>query len=207
MNWYDRHIMPRVVNIACSAKPNRRQRQKVVPRARGVVLEVGIGSGLNLPYYDKGRVQMLYGLDPSPEMWAVAKSKRTEYKIEIDFEFVEAFSDNIPLDSQSVDTVLTTYTLCTIGNIEQSFSELRRVLKDSGELIFCEHGKAPDRSVERLQNFFNPTWRWLGGGCNLNRDIPKMIESGGFKPNDTETMYIPGWKPACFNYWGSASKA
>lgn len=207
MNWYNRHIMPQVVNFSCSGKSNTRQRQKVVPWAEGVVLEIGIGSGLNLPYYDKNLVQMLYGLDPSPDMWAVAKSKRAEADFGFDFQFVEAFSDDIPLDSHSIDTIITTYTLCTIGNIEQSFSELRRVLKDSGRLVFCEHGKAPDRSVERLQNFFNPVWGMFGGGCNLNRDIPKMIENGGFKPVDIQTMYIPGWKPACFNYWGSASKA
>jgi len=202
MGFYAKHVLPRVVDFTCNLKPNRRQRQKVIPLARGRVLEIGIGSGLNLEYYDPARVERVWGLDPSPEIWALAGARVG--KLPFDVEFVRGEAQNIPLEDRSIDTVVVTYTLCTIPEAVAALSDMRRVLKPGGQLLFCEHGLAPDESVRRWQHRVNPIWRRVGGGCNLNRDIPSLLRSGGFRIHDMDTMYIPGWKPASFNYWGTA---
>jgi ubiquinone/menaquinone biosynthesis C-methylase UbiE len=194
--------MPRVTHFLCSAKQVRRQREKIVPLAEGRVLEVGIGTGLNLPLYTAGKVQHLWGLDPSKESWTLAQP--TVAQTEFEVEFIEAPADEIPLDDKSADTVLVTYTLCSIDKILPALGEMRRVLKQGGRLIFCEHGAAPDEDVRRWQNRLNPIWKRVAGGCNLNLPIPFVLESAGFKIREMDTMYIPGWKPACFNYWGTA---
>ncbi len=180
-----------------------RQREKVVPSARGRVLEVGIGSGLNLPYYDADHVERVFGLDPSPEITRMAANAAARAPFEV--EFLTAGGEDVPLDPDSVDTVLMTYTLCTIAQYLPALREMARVLKPGGRLLFCEHGLAPDESVSRWQNRVNPLWRRIGGGCHLNRDIPALLVEGGFKIEGLETMYLPGWRPATFNYWGSAT--
>jgi ubiquinone/menaquinone biosynthesis C-methylase UbiE len=179
-----------------------RQRAKVVPLARGRVLEIGIGSGLNLPFYDANRVKKFWGLDPSHEMLKLAESAARS--VAFDVEFLDVPSDEIPLEDRSVDTVIMTYTLCTIPDSEPALREMARVLTPSGQLIFCEHGAAPDASVRRWQSVANPVWRRFGGGCHLNRLIPELIEEGGFRISSIDSMYIPGWRPASFNYWGTA---
>ena len=202
MGFYAKHVLPHVVHLACGTKPNRRQRQKIVPLARGRVLEIGIGSGLNLEFYDSARVEHVWGLDPSPEMWAIAEASARKQPFQV--EFIEAGAERIPLEDRSVDTVVITYTLCTIPEATAALADMRRVLKPGGELVFCEHGLAPDEGVRRWQHCVNPVWRRVGGGCNLNRDIPSLLKAGGFRIRDMDTMYIPGWKPASFNYWGTA---
>lgn len=202
MGVYSKYVLPKVVHLTCSMKPNMRQRAKVVPMARGRVLEIGIGSGLNFPYYDPQRVTKCWGLDPAPEMLRLAE--RAAGSVAFDVEFLQVPSENIPLEDCSVDTVVVTYTLCTIPDTEPALREMARVLDPSGQLIFCEHGAAPDASVRRWQDVMNPLWRRLGGGCNLNRLIPELIEEGGFRIDHMERMYIPGWRPASFNYWGTA---
>ena len=202
MGLYRRYILPRVVHFTCGLKPNMRQREKVVPRARGRVLEIGIGSGLNLPYYDSAKVSKLWGLDPSPEM--IQMARRAAASLPFAVEFIGLPGDEIPLEDNSVDTVVVTYTLCTIPDTPPALRQISRVLRPGGELIFCEHGAAPDASVRRWQNRLNPIWKRLGGGCNLNRPIPTIIEAGGFRIKSLDAMYIPGWRPASFNYWGIA---
>lgn len=202
MGLYRRYILPRVINFTCGLKPSMRQREKVVPRARGRVLEVGIGSGLNLQFYDSTKVSKVWGLDPAPEMTRMAK--RAARSVPFEVEFIGLPGDEIPLDDDSVDTVLVTYTLCTIPDTIPALRQMSRVLRPGGELIFCEHGAAPDASVRRWQDRLNPIWKRLGGGCNLNRPIPALIEAGGFRIRSLDTMYIPGWRPASFNYWGTA---
>jgi ubiquinone/menaquinone biosynthesis C-methylase UbiE len=203
MGFYDKHLLPRLVHLTCGLKPAMKQRQKVVPLAHGHVLEIGIGSGLNIPFYDASRVQHLWGLDPSAEMWAIAQKNAEEHHLEA--EFIQSGAETIPLPSRSADTVVMTYTMCTIPEVESALTEIRRVLKPGGQLLFCEHGQAPDEDVRRWQNRLNPLWRTLAGGCNLNRPIGELLERAGFNSPDLQTMYIPGWKPACFNYWGRAS--
>lgn len=202
MGWYSQYILPRVVHFTCGLKPNMRQREKVVPRALGRVLEVGVGSGLNFPFYDASKVTKVWGLDPSLEMTRMAEQIARALPFEV--EFIGLPGDQIPLDDNSVDTLLVTYTLCTIPDTTPALRHMSRVLRPGGELIFCEHGAAPDVSVRRWQNRLNPIWKRFGGGCQLNRPIPALIEAGGFRIKGLETMYIPGWRPASFNYWGSA---
>jgi ubiquinone/menaquinone biosynthesis C-methylase UbiE len=202
MGFYDKYLLPKLVHFTCSQEPTMRQRQKVVPLARGRVLELGIGTGLNIPFYDARHVTHLWGLDPSAEMWSIARKNARDHHL--DAEFIQSGAESIPLDSNSADTVVMTYTMCTIPAIHSALDEIKRVLKPGGKLIFCEHGQSPDDSVLRWQNRLNPIWTKLSGGCNLNRPVPRLLEQSGFKSNDIQTMYLPGWKPAAFNYWGTA---
>jgi len=202
MGLYNKYVLPVIIDLACKQNPNTRQREKVIPLAHGHVLEIGIGSGLNLPFYDKGKIKRLTGIDPSLELWN--RNTVDVRKLPYEFSFIRATAENIPADSDSFDTVVMTYTLCTIPDTYRALTEIRRVLKTGGKLLFCEHGIAPDKGVQRWQNMINPIWKRFGGGCNLNRDIPAIIDENGFKLSKLEAMYIPGWKPASFNYWGAA---
>ena len=206
MGFYDRHILPRLLNAAMSAKPISYQRRKVVPRAQGRVLEIGFGAGHNLPYYDAAKVERIWALEPSAEMRERSAERRTASAIPL--EFIDLPSETIPLDPNSADTILVTYTLCTIPDVMAALGEMRRVMKPGGRMIFCEHGEAPDESVKRWQTRITPVWKVIGGGCHVGRPIPKLIQDAGFKLDDIETMYLPGTpRFAGFNYWGSASKA
>ncbi|MBF0276620.1 MAG: class I SAM-dependent methyltransferase [SAR324 cluster bacterium] len=202
MGIYTKHVLPRLINLACSSGPVMRQRQKVVPLAKGRVLEIGIGSGLNLQFYDPAQIELLWGLEPAREMRAMLERKISSVPFKM--ELIGLPGEEIPLESESVDTVLITYTLCTIADPMRAFEGMRRVLKKGGRLIFCEHGSAPDEKVRRWQDRVNPFWNLIGGGCHLNRPIPLLIKQGGFAIERIETMYLPGWKPASFNYWGTA---
>tara|TARA_B100001013_G_C24610409_1_gene442905 strand:- start:475 stop:1098 length:624 start_codon:yes stop_codon:yes gene_type:complete len=203
MSLYDKYILPNFLNCICSAKPIGYQRQKIVPYAEGAVLEVGIGSGLNLPFYDKSRVDKIWGLDPSKELNKMASKVASEEGLEVDFLISEA--EDIPLPDNEVDTVLITYTMCTITEVIRANEEMRRVLKPKGKMIFCEHGKSPDQNVFKWQKRINPLWRKIAGGCNLHRDIPSLIKESGFKLEKLDTMYLPSTpKFAGYNYWGYA---
>ena len=205
MGFYDKYILPKFLNCACGSKPINYQREKIVPLAEGTVLDIGIGSGLNIPYYDKSKIAYLYGLDPSFELLKLARPVAKKNEIEI--EFLECSAEAIPLSNDSIDTVVITYTLCTIPDTKLSNKEIKRVLKPNGKLLFCEHGLAPDINVAKWQKRINPIWNKIAGGCNLNRDIPKLIRSSGFKISNMEEMYLPSTpKFAGYNYWGVAKK-
>ena len=208
MGFYEKHILPRVINskFACGAKPIAYQRKKVVPLAEGRVLEIGIGTGLNLEYYDPSRIEKVIGLDPSEESWKIAGERAQAVDFEV--EFIGLPGEEIPLEANSVDTVLVTYALCTIPDTQKALEGMRRVLRPGGNLIFCEHGLAPDDDVRKWQSRINPIWKRIAGGCNVNRDIPALLEQGGFKVRDLETMYLPNTPQfAGFNYWGTAQGA
>lgn len=177
-------------------------RKRVIPLASGNVLEIGIGSGLNLPFYDKENIKHLTGIDPSEEIWN--KNVVDTRSLPFEFEYINAMAENIPADSKSFDTIVMTFTLCSIPDPDKALAEMRRVLKTNGKLLFCEHGKAPDKAVLRWQKMINPIFNHLGGGCNTTRDIPLIIESNGFKMSQMEAMYIPGWKPVSYYYLGTA---
>ncbi|MAS58902.1 MAG: SAM-dependent methyltransferase [Gammaproteobacteria bacterium] len=203
MNFYDKYILPSLINCGCGTKPMRYQRQKIVPLAEGSVLEIGIGSGLNLPFYDLGKINKIWGLDPSKELNNMAKNISTTIDVEVDF--IIGGAEEIPLPDNSIDTVLLTYTLCTIAEVKDSIREMERVLKTSGRMLFCEHGLAPDEKVVRWQERLSPYWKKIAGGCHLNRNIPKIIEDSKFKIVKLESMYLPKTpKFAGFNYWGEA---
>lgn len=202
MGLYSRFVLPRIIQFACGLKPHMRQRAKIVPSAAGRVLEIGIGSGLNLPFYDAGKVSHLWGLDPSPDIWALASDQVR--KVEIPVEYLPASAESIPLDAVSVDTIVVTYSLCSIPDVAAAMAEMRRVLRPGGRVLFAEHGLAPDPDVRKWQDRVTPLWKKVGGGCHLNRDIPGLLRAGGFRIAELETMYLPGWRPATFNYWGAA---
>ncbi|HDY82194.1 MAG: SAM-dependent methyltransferase [Gammaproteobacteria bacterium] len=203
MGLYDKHVLPRIINCVCAAKPIMKQREKVVPLAEGTVLEIGIGTGLNLPYYDADRVARVIGLDPSEKSWELAGKRAAQ--LDFDVEFIGLPGEQIPLEDASIDTVLVTYALCTIPDPVTALHGMARVLRPGGSLIFCEHGKAPDHSVCKRQDQINPLWRRIFGGCNLNRDIPHLLDDGGFEVVDLERMYLPGTpKFAGYTFWGSA---
>ncbi|MBT4522954.1 MAG: class I SAM-dependent methyltransferase [Halieaceae bacterium] len=204
MSFYDTHILPHFINCACGTKAIMKQREKVVPLASGTVLEIGIGTGLNLPLYDAGKVERLIGLDPSEKSWELAGARARALDFEV--EFIGLPGEQIPLEDQSVDTVMVTFSLCTIPDPVAALKGMQRVLRPGGKLIFCEHGMAPDANIRKWQGRINPLWRKIAGGCNLNRDIPDLLQQGGFSLGAVETLYLPGTpRFAGFNYWGSAS--
>lgn len=203
MRLYDRFVLPRAVHYTCGRRPQLRQRAKVVPAASGVVLEVGFGSGLNLPYYDADRVERVLALEPSSEMWALAAPAVAASAIPV--EWLRFPAERLPLEPASVDSVVVTYSLCTIPEIEPALQAIRRTLRPAGSLHFCEHGAAPDAPVRRWQDRLDPIWGFFSGGCHLNREIPALLERGGFRVVALETLYLPGWRPASYNYWGRAT--
>ena len=201
MNLYNKYILPSLIISGCNKKPQMKQREKIIPNAKGKVLEVGIGSGLNLSFYDPDKVTELVGIDPSLELW----EKRQPVKdLGFHYEFIKGVAEDMPFGKDNFDTIVITYTLCSIPDFQSALESLRKVLKPNGKFLFCEHGKAPDKSVLLTQNAINPIWKLIGGGCNINRDIPSIINGNGFKILNLETMYVPGWKPVSFNFWGEA---
>ena len=206
MGLYERYVLPHLINMSCGAPPILKQREKVVPRAEGRVLEIGMGSGLNLSFYDPNKVELVFGLEPSEGMRRKAQKNLAAAAVEV--KWLDLPGEEIPLDDKSVDTVVLTYTLCTIPDYRAALAGMRRVLKPGGTLLFCEHGEAPDESVQRWQARINPFWKKIAGGCNLNRRIASDIEEAGFSIGKLETMYLPNTpRIAAFNYWGDASVA
>lgn len=204
-NWYERYLLPYLLDFACGIRPVWRQRQKVVPLARGRILEIGIGTGLNAAHYQRDQVEQIVGLDPALQMHRLARKRIARAQLPV--ELIGLSAEKIPLPDASFDTVLITYTLCTIPDPVSALREMRRVLKPGGRLIFCEHGRAPDTSVRRWQDRLTPWWKPLAGGCHLNRDIPQLLREAGFNSKDLEQMYLPGPRPLTYNYWGTATAA
>lgn len=203
MGVYERYLLPPLINLACSRKPVAMQRRKLVPQADGVVLELGFGSGLNLGYYDAGKVTKLFALEPSEGMLARARRKASVAPFPVDI--LSETAEDLSLAESSVDTVLVTYALCTIPDPASALVAARRALKRGGRLLFCEHGLAPDEPVRRWQRRIEPFWRVVGGGCNLARDIPELIRVAGFTVDTIDKRYLPKTpKWAGFNYLGSA---
>ncbi|MGC6472315.1 MAG: class I SAM-dependent methyltransferase [Parvibaculales bacterium] len=203
MTFYENHILPRLIGCGCGTKPISKQREKVVPQCKGRVLEIGIGTGHNLAFYDPDKVDFVYGLEPSSAM--VDRARPLAGKMPFPVEFLGLPGEEIPLEDNSVDTVLLTYTLCTIPDPLKALVQMRRVLKPDGRLLFSEHGRAPDRSVRKWQDRLNGTWGKIAGGCNINRDIPALIASGGFTITDHNSMYVPSTPRIFgFTYWGVA---
>lgn len=204
MSFYDRHVLPYVIDLACGMKAVTKQREKLVPHAKGKVLEIGIGTGLNLKHYRADLIDELTGLDPELAMHRLAKKRLASSGLTAELLGLDA--QTIPIDDNQFDTVVCTYTLCTIPDPAAALLEMRRVLKPNGKLLFCEHGKAPDAKVARMQDRLNPIWNRFAGGCNLNRAIPDLLTDAGLNVDKLEQMYIPGPRFATYNYWGTASK-
>ncbi|HSP28250.1 MAG TPA: class I SAM-dependent methyltransferase [Ilumatobacteraceae bacterium] len=202
MGLYDTYVLPHLIELACGSGDIAKQRSKIVPQAHGRVLEVGMGPGLNLPFYDRSSVEFVWGLEPSKGMRRKAAAALEATDLEV--RWLDLPSEEIPLDDHSVDTVVLTYTLCTIPDWERALGQMRRVLKPGGHLLFSEHGEAPDEAVRRWQHRIDPVWTRLAGGCHIIRPIPQLIESAGFEFVDVESAYLPGPKISSYHSWGMA---
>lgn len=202
MSLYEEYVLPHLINCACGLKTIDKQRAKIVPLAKGNVLEIGMGSGLNLRHYDPAQVSMVWGLEPSEGMRKKAQANLNSSPVSV--EWLDLPSESIPLADDSADSVVLTYTLCTIDQWEPALAEMRRVLKPGGQLLFSEHGLAPSDSVRKWQARVNPVWKKLAGGCNLNRDIPALIRSAGFTIEQLDERYLKGPKIATYQYYGFA---
>ncbi|CBV43193.1 class I SAM-dependent methyltransferase [Halomonas elongata] len=189
MSFYENRVLPHLLHLACGNKVIERQRAALVPEAQGRVLEVGMGSGLNLPHYDPRRVELVWGLEPSAGMRRKARRGVADAPFEV--RWLDLPGEEIPLETDSVDTVVLTYTLCTIPDWHRALEQIRRVLKPNGRLLFCEHGMAPDEAVRQWQDRADPWWGRMAGGCHLNRAIPDLIERTGFGIQDLEAGYLP----------------
>lgn len=211
-SFYDRHIGPRLVDCACGSGFVGRQRAKVVPHAEGRVLEIGFGSGRNLPFYDPGRVSALFALEPDPAMRRLARARLSASSIPVTWLDLSE-TEKIPLETDAADTIVVTYTLCTIPDVIGAVQEMRRVLKPGGRLLFAEHGLAPGQGVQRVQRGLEPLWRSLAGGCRLTRRPTAILEAGGFAVDAREGF--PARAPllsriapfATYQYWGEARPA
>ena len=201
-SWYERLFLSRLIDIACGLELIAEQRRRIVPQASGRVLELGFGSGLNLPFYDPSRVEQLWGLEPSRAMLKLAEARAAQAPFPVTF--LEAPAEAIPLNSASIDTAVTTYTLCTVSDPLKALREVARVLKPGGRLLFAEHGRAPDAGVFKWQARLTPVWKRLAGGCHLDRDIPDLLRKGGFEPVQLHCGYIQGPRLVSFNFVGAA---
>ncbi|KQW72567.1 MULTISPECIES: class I SAM-dependent methyltransferase [Ensifer] len=201
MAFYNDVILPKLCHLSMRNKNLVPYRERVIGGAQGRVLEIGIGSGMNLPFYGSG-VREVLALEPSAPLVDMARG--AQHGSDFPVRLLEASAEAIPLEDRCVDTVVTTWTLCTIPHADIALTEMRRVLRLGGQLLFVEHGLAPDESVRRLQHWLTPAWRRIAGGCHLNRQISTMIEEGGFRLDRLETGYMPGPKPMTFMYEGSA---
>lgn len=200
--FYARHILPRCLDKACAIGPIEKQRAKVVPLAKGDVLEIGIGSGLNLPHYDTSMVTSVTGVDPDDHIWTRSQARRSAASFPV--HRIGLSGEDIPLETDSADTVVVTYTLCTIPDPVAALKEMRRILKPGGEVLFTEHGRAPSQKVSKWQNRIDPIWSKLAGGCHSGRDIPNLFKQAGLETFELHQGYIPGPKILSYNYWGRA---
>ena len=202
MGLYDRHILPHLIDFACGMGAVMKARSQIVPLAHGRVLEIGIGSGLNLSFYDPQRVEVVVGVDPSAAMQRLARERAAHCQVPVEMIALEL--GQIQAADASFDDIVCTFTLCTIPDAVSALREMRRVLKPGGRLLFCEHGLAPDLPVVRWQKRLTPLWKPLAGGCHLDRDIPALIGAGGFHIRELSTGYLKGPRPMTHVYRGWA---
>ena len=201
--FYETNVVPKLLTVLCNTKPNHYQRQKIVPLATGDVVEIGVGPGLNLQYYNTTNVNKVIGIDPSDELNKIAKKNAN--KVNLDIEFNLSSAESIDLPTSSVDSVVCTFSLCSIPDPKKALNEIYRILKPGGKYFFCEHGISPDFFTKVFQNVTNIFYPKLSGGCHANRDIPKLITDSGLNIDQKDTMYLPGSvKFLGFNYWGVA---
>ncbi|MGY8813049.1 MAG: class I SAM-dependent methyltransferase [Pseudomonadales bacterium] len=205
MNPYDRYVLPRLIDAACGMGDVMARRAELVPRAQGDVLEIGIGTGLNLRYYDPEKVRRIVGVDPAAQMQTLARKRAAEISIPV--EMVAVGADGIDAADESFDSIVMTFTLCSIADPLPALAEMRRVLKPGAQLLFCEHGLAPDLSVQRWQHRLTPWWKPVAGGCHLNRAISSLLHQARFTLDELHTGYISGPRPMTYLYQGVALKA
>ena len=203
MPFYRNHVYPHLVSMLGDPKPIQKIRQRIVPWAQGKVLEIGVGPGVNFVHYDPATVSKVYALEPNPGMIRMAEQRRRQ--TQLDVEFLDLPGERIPLADGSVDTVVSTFTLCTIPGVVEAIRGLGRVLKPGGKFIFFEHGLSPDLPVRRWQERTEPFFQWAFEGCHVTRDIPALIRDGGFQIEQMDTAYLSPF-PKCGShcFWGVA---
>ena len=202
MGVYAKYVLPRFIDLSMRNKETARVRADWVPHARGDVLEVGIGSGLNLPFYS-AEVRRVYGVEPSAELQKMARKRMASQATKVEF-LSQSVEDDLPLSDMSIDTVVMTWTLCSIPDPQKVLGQMKRVLKPNGHLIFIEHGRAPDSRVAAWQDQLTPLWKRIGGGCHLNRKIDELLVGAGFTIDELRTTYLPGPRPMTYTYQGFA---
>ncbi len=201
MGLYEEQILPWLVHLSMRQRRLAPYRNRAVSNATGRVLEVGMGSGLNLPFYGD-KVTEIIGLEPSAKLLAMANKAARKSKISL--VLMEGTAEAIPIEDQSVDVVVTTWTMCSIPEIQTALQEMRRILRPNGRLLFVEHGRAPEPGVRWLQDRLTPAWKHLSGGCHLNRAIEELIENAGFRMERLDKGYMRGPRPMTFMYEGCA---
>jgi ubiquinone/menaquinone biosynthesis C-methylase UbiE len=205
MGFYNEQILPHLIDKTCSLGEIMKLRAQLIPEASGKVLEVGMGSGINLSFYDADKVSLVYGLEPSEGMRRKAATNLRKSPVPV--EWLDLPGEKIPLGANSVDTVVLTFTLCTIPGVTAALEQVFRVLKPGGAFLFLEHGQSPDETVRKWQNRITPAWKKIAGGCHLNRPISELIEEAGFEIRSLENLYVPkAPKIAGYIYKGRAVK-
>lgn len=204
MGLYQRYLLPPLIDLAMRNPKIKGYREKLIPDARGRVLEFGAGSGLNLAFYGVG-VSELVALDPSEELLTLARKRSARARFSV--EYLAASAEEIPLESGSIDTVVSAWTLCSVPDPLRALRDARRVLKPNGTLVFVEHGPAPDPGVQRWQHRLNPMWRLIAGGCNLDRRMAQLMCEAGFDVPDLANEYAEGPRPFTYMYYGHARPA
>ncbi len=202
MGFYAQYVLPRLIDLSMRNKDAARLRADWIPHARGEVLEIGIGSGLNLPFYSR-EVRRVYGVDPSVELQRMARKRVAAGRLPVEF-LSQSAEEPLPLPDASVDTVVVTWTMCSIPYVEQALQQMKRVLRPAGRLIFLEHGRSPDPGVVAWQDRLTPFWKTFTGGCHLNRKVDELIAAAGFHITQLKTCYMPGPRPMTYTYQGFA---
>jgi ubiquinone/menaquinone biosynthesis C-methylase UbiE len=202
--WYEQQVLPALLDVACGQRFINDYRNKVVPLAQGRVLEVGLGTGLNFPFYEPTKIRSIVGIEPSKSMHTLALKRSKTAGLEV--ELMALSAEKLPVPDHSFDSVVSTFTLCTIADPVAALKEIYRCLVPGGRFVFVEHGLAPDASVVRWQKRIEPIWRHIAGGCQLSRDMPALLRAAGFNPN-FESRYLGHPKPFLYLYWGAAVKA
>jgi ubiquinone/menaquinone biosynthesis C-methylase UbiE len=200
MSFYRERVLPRLVHMSMRHENFVPYRQRAVAQARGRVLEIGVGSGLNLPRYEAAT--HVIGLEPSTRLLGMARAVAGGLARSI--ELVEGVAEDLPVPNHSIDTIVSTWTMCTIPDLARALNEMRRVLKADGRLVFVEHGRSTDHRVVRWQDGLTPIWKRIGGGCHLNRPIDHLILAAGFRIEQLQVGYMEGPKPMTFMYEGVA---
>ncbi len=201
MGPYERHILPRLIHLVMRNKEATRLRESWIPKARGDVLEIGIGSGLNLPFYGS-QVRRIFGVDPSLALRRMVPQE-AGHTVALEI-FTQPAEQELPLPDASIDTAVMTWTLCSIPQPAEALRHVRRVLKQDGQFLFIEHGRSDDRSVVAWQDRLTPIWKHIAGGCHLNRKVDDLIATAGFRITELNTFYIVGPRFVTYTYQGIA---
>lgn len=199
--WADR-VLPGLIEKACRSRTILEERRRWIPRAHGEVLELGVGSGLNLAFYDAARVAKVTGVDPSAALLARAGGRAAEAPVPV--ELARGSAEQLPFGAGSFDSAIVTYSLCSMDDPARALAEVRRVLRPGGELMFVEHGLAPDPGTRRWQRWLTPIWRRASGGCRLDRDLPAILRGAGYRVDELTTGYTGGVRWLSFTYEGAA---